>query len=137
MQRATPSRRTLRRVAIGGLGLAAAFNVLAFRHAWSFTHTTAGAPRIDPRHLSMGERIRIALAGVPLGRPRNTRTPRDAGLPYQTHIIPGDGARPPLEAWLVPGADTRPSWSSSMVTAAPSRSCSAMPGGSTPWGPRC
>ena len=106
MSQSGSSRSVLRRSAIAGTGVALAFNVLAFRHAWSFTHTTEGAPRIDPRHLSIGERIRIAVTGVPLDRPQNTRTPRDVGLPYQTHIVPGEGARPPLEAWLIPGADT-------------------------------
>jgi len=108
MQRVTPSpsRRTRRRIAIGGLGLAVAFNALAFRHAWSFTHPGPDtAPRIDPHHLSAADGIRVALFGVPLAKPRNTRTPLAVGLPFQRHIIPGDGTRPPLEAWFVPGAD--------------------------------
>lgn len=97
---------TIRRVGIGMVSLAVAFNALAFRHAWAFTHPgPPSAARIDPRRLSTSDRIRMVVTGIPLARPRNERSPRDVGLSFQTHIVPGEGARPPLEAWFIPGAD--------------------------------
>jgi uncharacterized protein len=96
----------IRRVGIGVASLALAFNALAFRHAWAFTHLRPGnAVRLDPRRLSTSDRMRMAFTGIPLARPRNERSPRDLGLSFQTHIVPGTGSRPPLEAWFIPGSD--------------------------------
>ena len=96
----------LRRLVIGTASLACAFNALAFRHAWTFTHP--GPPdtaRIDPRRLSTADGIRIAVTGVPMAKPRNNRSPLDVGLSFQRHIVPAEGSRPPLEAWFIPAAD--------------------------------
>ena len=100
------SSRIVRRVVIGSAGLAFVLNVLAFRHAWTFTHPGPhDAPRIDPRRLSTSDRIRLLFTGIPLAKRRNERTPVDVGLSFQRHIVPGEGSRPPLEAWFIPGAD--------------------------------
>lgn len=86
--------------------MAFAFNALAFRHAWTFTHAgPPDTPRIDPRRLSVVDGIRLALMGVPMAKPRNDRSPLDVGLSFQRHIVPAEGARPPLEAWFIPGPD--------------------------------
>jgi hypothetical protein len=99
-------RPIFRRVAVVAASLAVAFNALAFRHAWSFTHPgPPSAARIDPRRLFTSDRIRMVVTGIPLAKPRNERNPRDVGLSFQTHIVPGEGSRPPLEAWFVPGMD--------------------------------
>jgi alpha-beta hydrolase superfamily lysophospholipase len=95
-----------RRVGFGAASLVVVFNALAFRHAWTFTHPgPQSAARFDPRRLSAFDRIRMIVTGIPLARPRNARNPRDIGLSFQTHIIPGEGSRPPLEAWFIPGMD--------------------------------
>jgi len=98
----------IRRRLIGWVaGLACAFNALAFRHAWMFTHPgPPDTPRINPRHLSTADGIRLALTGVPMAKPRNDRSPLDVGLSFQRHIVPAEGSRPPLEAWFIPGPDT-------------------------------
>jgi len=96
-----------RRLIVGIAGLAVAFNALAFRHAWTFTHPAPpDTPRINPRRLSTADGIRLALTGVPMAKPRNDRSPLDVGLGFQRHIVPAEGSRPPLEAWFIPGADT-------------------------------
>ena len=99
-------RPIFRRVAVVAASLAVAFNALAFRHAWTFTHLRPGnVVPLDPRRLSTSDRMRIAFTGIPLAKPRNERNPRDVGLSFQTHIVPGIGSRPPLEAWFIPGSD--------------------------------
>jgi alpha-beta hydrolase superfamily lysophospholipase len=98
--------RVVRRVIIGSASLAFVLNLLAFRHAWTFTHPGPNdAPRIDPRRLSTSDRIRLLFTGIRLAKPRNVRTPVDVGLTFQRHIVAGEGTRPPLEAWFIPGAD--------------------------------
>lgn len=95
-----------RRVVVGSASLAFAFNALAFRHAWTFTHPgPPDTPRINPRRLSTTDGIRLALTGIPLAKPRNDRSPLDVGLSFQRHIVPAERARPPLEAWFIPGTD--------------------------------
>jgi alpha-beta hydrolase superfamily lysophospholipase len=47
------------------------------------------------------EKINVLLKGVRIPRPRNTETPADYGLEFETHYFPGyDGFK--LEAWYIP-----------------------------------
>jgi uncharacterized protein len=98
-----------RRLAALSLGLAVAFNAVAFRHAWAFTHPVRDrVRRVDPRRLPLIDKVRLLLVGVPNPRSGNDRTPRSLGLSFERYIVPGEGTRPLLEGWLIPGhgADT-------------------------------
>ena len=65
------SSPVLRRLLVGAASLAFAFNVLAFRHAWSFTHPgPSDTPRINPRHLSTADGIRLP-SPVSMAKPRD------------------------------------------------------------------
>ena len=90
------------------LGLALAFNAVAFRHAWRFTHPVReDVRRVDPRRLPLTAKLGMLVFGLPNPRPENEDTPRAAGLAFERHIVPGDRTRPVLEGWLLPGSDTR------------------------------
>jgi uncharacterized protein len=82
------------------LGLAAlvfpAMNVVAFFHAWRFTHftTEATTQRSAPEQLITPQKLWILLTGISIPKPRNTVTP---GFPYQTLYLSSPNGR--LEAW--------------------------------------
>ena len=91
-----PRRRRLRRWAIRLLLLLAAgfalLNVLAYRHAHTFTHYDSSAARsAKPEALSLTAKARAVLAGVPVPRPTIHATPADVGLPFTAHAIELDG----------------------------------------------
>jgi hypothetical protein len=76
-------------------------NVLAWMQAWSMTHFAHPGEHIPAiEALSLGERLQLAAAGVPVPRPENHHTPADAGYTYEEHrlILPHDAW---LEAWWV------------------------------------
>lgn len=83
------------------LACAAAANAFVAHHAWVMTHfdESAQAP-VPPERQILAQRVSNVLFGVRLPRARNSRTPADAGLPYETHTISGRGGRD-LEAWHV------------------------------------
>jgi alpha-beta hydrolase superfamily lysophospholipase len=96
-----------------GLCLLAGFallNVLAYRHAWSMTHFIAANRRTrrtdklrrDGAALSFVERMRLAVKGVALERPREEISPEDVGLAYEVHAY--NGAEGRLAAWHIPQA---------------------------------
>jgi hypothetical protein len=72
-------------------------NVIAFLHAYHFTHfSTAEKTRTkDPGSLSFGEKLNIALTGVSNPRPRNILVP---GLAYETIKIKSNRS---IECWLI------------------------------------
>jgi alpha-beta hydrolase superfamily lysophospholipase len=82
------------------VALVAAANALAYRHAYAFTHyAPAGGPPPRPESLSVGDKLRLALSGVPVPRPANSSTPAAVGVAFTTHAVPvADTA---LEAWHV------------------------------------
>ena len=88
----TPRRR-LRRCAVRLLLLAAAgfvlLNVLAYRHAHTFTHYDPSvALSAKPEVLSFAAKARAVLVGVPVPRPACHATPADVGLAFTTHTVP-------------------------------------------------
>jgi alpha-beta hydrolase superfamily lysophospholipase len=91
-----PRRRRLRRWAVRLLlVLAAGFallNVLAYRHAHTFTHYDPAAGRSEkPEALSLTAKARAVVAGVPVPRPATHATPADVGLSFTAHAIDLDG----------------------------------------------
>lgn len=71
-----------------------ALNVVAFFHAWRFTHftTEAGPHSANLEQLSAGQKIQVLLTGNP--KPQNGPKP---GFPVETVTI--DSPNGPLEAW--------------------------------------
>ena len=106
-----PRRRALRRGArlAGGLVAAAflALNAVAFLQARAMTHYVRGgaaAPAIEK--LSRLQRLKVLLAGSPMPRPVNRKTPGDVGLPCEPVQLTGAHGLP-LEAWWVRRAGAR------------------------------
>jgi alpha-beta hydrolase superfamily lysophospholipase len=88
------------------LGLTVAFNAVAFRHAWAFTHPVrARMRRIDPRRLPFTAKLGMLLFGLPNPRTENEETPRSIGRAFERYIVPGEAGHPILEGWLIPGHD--------------------------------
>lgn len=79
-------------------------NGVAWRHARAmsrFAH--AGDRTASPEKLGALARARVLLTGVTLPRPKNRRTPKDAGQAFQTVTFRGaKGIQ--LEAWFAPAA---------------------------------
>ena len=87
----------------GFLGL----NVLAYGHARTMTHFQAGGARTGKAEtLTWGEKVRIVALGVQLPKPRNTETPLDRQMPFETWMIPVEPGVT-LEAWGVRQANPR------------------------------
>jgi len=80
----------------GALLLFASANVLAFCHAWNFTHfSTEIKPRTDqPEELSRFDRLKVLLTGVENPKPVNDVYP---SFPYETISLASPNGR--LEAW--------------------------------------
>lgn len=77
-----------------------AANAAVYLHARAMTHFVGpsdASPPLDA--MSTWQRAAVFLIGVRLAKPVNTRTPADVGLPFTTHMIPGN---PALQAWLLP-----------------------------------
>jgi alpha-beta hydrolase superfamily lysophospholipase len=101
-------RALVRRVTALVVAAIAVFNMIAFRHAWAFTHPSAQATRVDLRHASLTDAMALAVIGAPQPRAINRKGPRDYGLTSQRYIIPAEGRRPLMEGWLqpAPSSDT-------------------------------
>lgn len=82
-----------------------ALNGAAYLHARAMTrYAGTGARTPPPEALSWLGAARVLAGGVTVPRPRNGRTPADAGLAAETVTLPS-GHGPTLEAWYVPAAD--------------------------------
>ncbi|QHJ07194.1 alpha/beta hydrolase [Hymenobacter busanensis] len=76
-------------------------NVVAFNHAWRFTHFSAepGYYTPNPEQLSVGEKLYVLATGIKNPKPANRARP---AFPYQTVSIQSPNGR--LESWY----DTAP-----------------------------
>src|SRR5262245_57884863 len=93
-------KRLLSVLASAVLAVGAA-NYLAYRHAYAFTHFSAGGtPPPRPENISYADVARMAWSGIHLPRSVNRYTPMDIGLPYATCTIPIDDHQY-LEAWRI------------------------------------
>jgi len=78
-------------------------NGLAYIHARGMTHFVDSGERTpSPGQLSRLGKLRVALLGVRIPRPANTRTPEDVGLAFETRRFAGEMGD--LEAWVIPVA---------------------------------
>lgn len=71
-------------------------NLMAFFQAKSFTHfSTAHTKPVKNKNLTFGEKAKMAIFGIDIPRPKNTKTPTQ---PYQTVTIE---STVPLEGWYI------------------------------------
>jgi alpha-beta hydrolase superfamily lysophospholipase len=89
-------------LAVGFLSL----NVLVYRQARALTHFGPPGPHVRFQSMSLASLLTAAVAGVPVPRPENHRTPADVGLDFKRAVFPG-GRGIPLEAWVVPALPSR------------------------------
>lgn len=74
-------RRYVRRAVWLSMLLFLLINIIAYLHAWRFTHSTDSKdakPKLE--ETGWGQKIKYALTGIPNPRPENKTTP---SLPYQ------------------------------------------------------
>ncbi|GAB2953510.1 hypothetical protein GCM10027048_18360 [Hymenobacter coalescens] len=97
-------RRLTRRLLLAGLLLFLLINVVAFNHAWRFTHFSAepGPHTASPEQLSLPDKLWLLATGVQNPKPRNGREP---AFFFQTVSIPSPNGQ--LESWYSPVADAR------------------------------
>ena len=89
------------------VGGSAAMNVLAYRHAAAMLTYRHGVERTaSPEALSWTQKLQVLAGGVSLPHPRNSQSPTDYGLEFETLRFPSTGAIE-LEAWLIPARDAR------------------------------
>ncbi|GAA4318351.1 alpha/beta hydrolase [Flaviaesturariibacter amylovorans] len=88
-------RRHLRRLLRLLLIVFVLLNAVAALHAWRFTHFDNGGVKPNERGLTFGQKLSMALTGVPNPRPRNTQAPDTA---YETVAIASNVR---LEAWWI------------------------------------
>ncbi|HYG20737.1 MAG TPA: alpha/beta fold hydrolase [Ohtaekwangia sp.] len=95
-------RRKYSRLLYAFLALFVMMNVVAYMHAYKFTHfTTEAVPRTkDPKALSVLNKLKVLATGVDNPKPKHTRLPLQ---PFNTIIV---NSTKRLECWSiqVPGA---------------------------------
>lgn len=96
-----PSSR--KRLLTAALLLLAALNLVAFCHAWRFTHfVESGRKTTAPEHLTPLGKIKLLLTGVQNPKPVNSSRP---AFPYQTVFLTSPNGR--LETWYAPDSAGR------------------------------
>jgi len=81
-------------------------NGLAYIHARGMTHfVDSGARTPPPGQMSLLGKLHVALLGVSIPHPVNTRTPEDMGLTFETRRFAGEAGD--LEAWVIPAEPAR------------------------------
>lgn len=100
-------RRSVKLLSAVLLGALIGVNGVAFIQAQAMTNFTDSGERTGrPEQLSMFARLTVILSGVNMPRPKNSRTPSDLNLSFETHRFPSaSGAT--LEAWFLPGINQR------------------------------
>ncbi|RYU82110.1 alpha/beta hydrolase [Hymenobacter persicinus] len=88
-----------RRIGLILLGLFLLLNIVAFNHAWHFTHFRgeAGPRTSSPEKLSVAAKLGLLLTGVANPKPTGAAVP---AFPYQTLALDGPNGR--LEMWYSP-----------------------------------
>ena len=90
-------------MAVGFAGL----NALAYGHARTMTHFTAGGTRTGKAEtLSWSQKLWVLAIGVQLPKPSNSQTPLDRQMPFDTWAIPVEPGVT-LEAWSVRQTDPK------------------------------
>ncbi len=102
------SRRIWVGVVLALVLLFAAMNVIAYLQAKAMTFYVEGVPHRAPsRSMTLWQKVRTLLIGTPAPRPRNSLTPADFAMDYQT-VRFGGSTGDDLEGWIVP-SDISPS----------------------------
>lgn len=90
-------KRWTRRVLLGFSLMFIFMNVVAYIHAWKFTHfSSGGAKTKNPHHLSASEKLRALLFGINNPRPENQFKPLGN---YKTIGLQSNKR---IEGWLIP-----------------------------------
>ncbi|RAK66006.1 alpha/beta hydrolase [Hymenobacter edaphi] len=99
MKSAVKRRRLGLRLLLAGLLLLLLANVVAFNHAWRFTHFSAepGTHTANPEQLSAADKLWVLTTGIKNPKPRNGKTP---AFFFQTVSISSPNGR--LESWYSP-----------------------------------
>jgi len=99
--------RVLTKLSIFLIALFFAVNFLAWNHSKSMLEFSQTGKRTGhPATLSLSEKLKVALLGVNIPKPQNTKHPGDFGLPFKTYRFP-KGRKDTLEAWYVPAKGQR------------------------------
>lgn len=91
-------------IRLGGLFLALVIliNLFAWNHAKAMLEFSRTGKRTGlPETLSFSEKLGVALFGVNIPKPQNTKCPGDFGLAFDTYRFP-NGLKDTLEAWYIP-----------------------------------
>ena len=88
-------RKLVRRVLWTLLSLLAIANIIAFMHAYKFTHFTNSPVERTSNHLSFAEKLEVVFTGVNNPRPVNKKQP---DRPFETIQIKSNKE---LECWLI------------------------------------
>jgi alpha-beta hydrolase superfamily lysophospholipase len=100
-------RRVLTRLSIFFVALFLAANFLAWNHAKTLLEFSPTGKRTGhPATLTLSEKLKVALLGVQIPKPKNTRDPSNFGLPYETYRFPKE-RKDTLEAWYIPAQGQR------------------------------
>lgn len=99
----TPMKRLFKRSAFALLLVFIIANIVAFMHAYRFTHfsDTAKSRTADPHDLSWGEKIGILFTGIENPRPQNTEQPT------QSYSVISVNSTERLECWKIPVDNAR------------------------------
>lgn len=99
----TTKRRVLILGVVTVVAAAAAFNAVAWMHAYRMTHfVDDGVRTVRPESLSSAAKLKVLLTGVTVPRPTSTRTPADMGVDFEAvRLQARDGIS--LSAWHIPG----------------------------------
>ncbi len=102
MTRPRNKRQLLKRISIVLLVIVVLTNVIAFNHAWRFTHYNPNLhDKIDYEELSLSKKIEYGILGVSAPRQEISETPE---LPYQTVHIKSSVL---LEGWHIPNEQNK------------------------------
>ena len=103
MKRSRKLRFTVGVLVVGFVGL----NFLAYSHARTMTHFLPGGLRTGrPETLTFLQKVKVVALGVQLPKPRNTGTPLDLQMPFDTWTIPVEPEMT-LEAWAIRQPDPK------------------------------
>lgn len=96
------NKKFWRKAALLFLTLFILMNVVAFMHAWRFTHfSSANGSRVTSGSLSFGQKLKYALTGVPNPRPQTGDIPRSS---YKDVVIDSTYH---TSAWFIPADSSK------------------------------
>jgi uncharacterized protein len=96
-------KKLLKRLALGSMVLFTMMNLVAYVHAYRFTHfTPASVMRTkDPNDLTQADKLKVLFTGIDNPRPRHTGIP---SVEYETFYV---SSTVMLECWQIPTGEAR------------------------------